>query len=146
MATPTRTGRQAGTSRGRFARPTPARTGRTSVPGRGRYARTTSTPRRFKPTQGLRRRQPQQSGLKKAMSAVLPTGAAKKATPSSKKGKAGGFALIAAAAGMAFKNRGKIGELRRKQMGDSSTTPTSDSSTTPTSTDNATTPPTTPGV
>jgi hypothetical protein len=130
MATPTRTGRQAGTGRGRFARPTTART--------GRYARSTSTPRRFPPTQGLRRRQPQPSGLKKVMSAVLPTAAAKKATPSSKKGKAGGFALIAAAAGMAFKNRDKLGELRRKQA--------SGTSTTPATSDNASTPPVAPPV
>jgi hypothetical protein len=92
----------------------------------------------MRPTQGLRRRQPEPSGMKKVMSAVLPTAAAKKATPSSKKGKAGGFALIAAAAGMAFKNRGKIGELRRKQAGGTSPAPTS--------TDNASTPPATPAV
>ena len=138
MATQTRTGRQAGTGRGRFARPTPARAGRASVPGRGRYARSASTPRRFSPTQGLRRRQPAPSGLKKVVSSVLPTATAKKATPSSKKGKAGGFALIAAAAGMAFKNRGKIGELRRKQTGDTPATPAY--------TDNASNPPTTPAV
>ena len=42
------------------------------------------------------------------MSTILPTAAAKKAAPSSKKGKAGGLALAAAAAGMAFKNRGKL--------------------------------------
>ena len=54
--------------------------------------------------------QPEPSGLSKIMGA-LPISAAKKATPSSKKGKAGGFALAAAAAGMAFKNRGR---LRRK--------------------------------
>ena len=67
------------------------------------------------------------------MSTVLPTAAAKKAAPSSKKGKAGGLALVAAAAGMAFKNRDKLGELRRKQTGGTSTTPTSmnDASTPP---------------
>ena len=48
------------------------------------------------------------------MGAVLPTTAAKKAAPSSKKGKAGGLALAAAAAGMAFKNRDKLNKLRRK--------------------------------
>jgi hypothetical protein len=130
MASSTRTGRQAGAGHGRFARPSSARS--------GRYARSTSSPRRMRPTQGLRRRQPEPSGIKKVMGAVLPTAAAKKATPSSKKGKAGGFALIAAAAGMAFKNRGKIGELRRKQAGGTSPAPTS--------TDNASTPPATPAV
>jgi hypothetical protein len=59
---------------------------------------------------GLRRQQPEPTGLSKVMGA-LPISAARKATPSSRKGKAGGLALAAAAAGMAFKNRGK---LRRK--------------------------------
>ena len=35
--------------------------------------------------------------------------------PSSKKSAAGGFALVAAAAGMLFKNRDKIAQLRRKR-------------------------------
>ena len=70
------------------------------------------------------------------MSALVPTTAAKKATPSSKKGKAGGLALVAAAAGMAFKNRGKISEMRGKQ---------SDGGT-PSGTSNASSPPTTPAV
>jgi hypothetical protein len=86
-----------------------------------------------------RRRQPQQSGLKKAMSALLPTAAAKKATPGSKKGKAGGLALVAAAAGMAIKNRGKLGELRRKDTGGTSTTPMDVDN-------NASAPPATPAV
>ena len=51
------------------------------------------------------------------MSALVPTTAAKKATPSSKKGKAGGLALAAAAAGMAFKNRRKLSEMRSRQSG-----------------------------
>jgi len=94
---------------------TRSRTGRTSSAGQGRFARSTSTPRRSSPTQGLRRRRhPEPSGIKKVMSAVLPAAAAKKATPSSKKGKAGGFALVAAAAGMAFKNRDKISQMRHK--------------------------------
>ena len=103
---------------------TGTRTGRASRAGHGRYARSTSTPRRISPSQGLRRRrQPQPSGLKKLMGAVLPTAAAKKAAPSSKKGKAGGLALAAAAAGMALKNRDKISDLRRKRSGaDSSST------------------------
>jgi hypothetical protein len=74
----------------------------------GRYARTTSTPRRFSPAQGLRRRQPEPTGIKKVVGKVVPAGAVKKATPGSRKGKAGGLALVAAAAGMAFKNRDKL--------------------------------------
>jgi hypothetical protein len=119
--------------------PAPTRTGRTSRTGQGRFARSTSTPRRSIPTQGLRRRrEPQRSGLQKAIGALLPAAAAKKATPSSKKGKAGGVALAAAAAGMAFKNRRKIGDLRRKDSGAAPTTPTS--------VDNASPPPATPAI
>ena len=118
---------------------TQTRTGRASSAGQGRFARSTATPRRRVPSQGLRRRrEPQKSGLQKAMSALIPAAAAKKAAPNSKKGKAGGLALVAAAAGMAFKNRGKLNELRRK---DSGATPT-----TPTGVDNASTPPATPAV
>ena len=87
---------------------------RTPSAGQGRFTRSTSTPRRSIPVQGLRRRRQEPTGLKKVLSAVAPAAAAKKATPSSKKGIAGGFALVAAAAGMAFKNRGKLSELRRK--------------------------------
>jgi hypothetical protein len=80
----------------------------------GRYARA-STRR----TQGLhRRRPPQQSGLKRMVGGLLPAAATKRATPSSKKGKAGGLAMLAAAAGVAFSQRDK---LRRPGRG---TTPT----------------------
>jgi len=83
---------------------------------RGRYARASTTR-----TQGLRRRkQPQQSGMKKMLGAMIPGAAAKKAAPSSKKGKAGGVAMLAAAAGVAFKNRDK---LRRPGRGDTPTPP-----------------------
>jgi uncharacterized membrane protein YebE (DUF533 family) len=95
--------------------PTQTRSSRAPSYGRGRFARSASSPRRSIPTPGLRRRrQPEPSGLKKVVSAVVPAAAAKKATPSSKKGKAGGLALIAAVAGMAFKNRDK---LRRSESG-----------------------------
>ena len=117
---------------------TQTRTRRASSAGRGRYARSTSTPRRTSPTPGLRRRRPpQEKGLKKVMSSVLPATAAKKATPSSKKGRAGGLALVAAAAGMAFKNRGRLSELRRK---DASAAPTD------TSNGSVATPPSTPAI
>jgi len=94
---------------------TGTRTGRASSAGEGRFARSTSTPRRSNPVQGLRRRrQPAPTGLKKVMGGVLSAGAAKKAAPGSRKGKAGGMVLAAAAAGMAFKNRGKVAGMRRK--------------------------------
>ena len=141
MATPTRTSRQASAGQRRFARTGgQATAGQRRFARSGRYARTTATPRRLRPTQGLRRRrQPPPSGIKKAMTALLPTAAAKKATPGSKKGKAGGLALMAAAAGMAFKNRDKLGELRRKQGGGASpATPAgADNNTAPTATPSA---------
>jgi hypothetical protein len=71
--------------------------------GPGRYARGATNR-----SQGLRRRrQPQPTGVKKFLSRV-PVRAAKQTAPSSKKGKAGGLALVAAAAGMAFKYRDKL--------------------------------------
>jgi len=116
------------------------RFGRTSTPatGRGRFARGSSTPRRTTPTTALRRRKPQQSGIKKVMGAVIPTAAAKKAAPSSKKGKAGGLALAAAAAGMAFKNRGRLTQMVHKDQ--DATAGTHDASR------NSVTPPATPTV
>jgi hypothetical protein len=95
---------------------TRTKTSRASSAGQGRFARSTSAPRKSRPAQGLRRRrQPEPTGIKKVMGTVLPAGAAKKAAPSSRKGKAGGgVALAAAAAGMAFKNRDRIPGLRRK--------------------------------
>ena len=76
----------------------------------GRYARA-STHR----TQGLRRRRPPKSSRSQRMlSALVPGAAAKKAAPRSKKGTAGGLALAAAAAGLVFKNRGRLAEMRHK--------------------------------
>ena len=138
MPANTKISRTSGTGQSRFARPSsaPRRTGRPAA-GQSRFARSTPATRRTMPVQGLRRRgQPQQSGLKKVLSAVLPAATAKKATPSSKKGKAGGFALVAAAAGMAFKNRDKLSELRRKDSNNTEVTPVT--------TTNAATPPSTP--
>ena len=100
--------------------------------------RPTSTPRRSVPTRGCAAGSRSRAGSRRSWARSLPTAAAKKAAPSSKKGKAGGLALAAAAAGMAFKNRGKLSELRRKETGGTSTSPTS--------VDNAATPPATPAV
>jgi hypothetical protein len=96
---------------------TGTRTGCASSAGKGRFARSTPMPRRSVPSQGLRRRrQPEPSGLKKVMRGVLPAAAVKQAAPGSKKGKAGGLALVAAAAGLAFKNRGRISGVRRRAV------------------------------
>jgi len=103
--------------------------GRVSRPGRaaaqsgnkGRYARAKATPRRSTPKIGLRRRQPQPTGVKKVVQSVLPASAAKKATPNSKAGKAGGVALLAAAAGVAFKNRDKLVSQVKQRTGSDDT-------------------------
>ena len=109
MAAGTKTRRKTGARQGPF--------GWTAGTPQGRFARSASTPRRSNPTQGLRRRRPPEpSGVKKVIGAMIPTSAAKKAAPSSKKGKAGALALVAGAAGMAFKNRDKLSELRRKDV------------------------------
>jgi hypothetical protein len=119
--------------------PTPSSTyrpGRSTTSRPGRYARSSATRR---PTQGLRRRrQPEPSGLKKLLGAVVPTGAAKKATPSSKKGRAGGLALAAAAAGVAFKNRDKLAQMTHRD------TRTGEPS--PPASNNAAAPPATPAI
>ena len=97
---------------GRFPRSSP-----TTGPS-GRFPRSTPTTGpsgRFpRSTQALRRRrEPEPTGLKKLTSAIQPGAAARKVTPSSKKGKAGGLALAAAAAGMLFKNRDKLSGMRQ---------------------------------
>ena len=97
---------------GRFSRPgTPkSRVGRTPT----RSASRTSTP--FGRVSG--RKSKQRKGVGGALAGLLPTGAAAKATPSSKTGKAGGLAALAAASGVAFRNRDKLTALvKRKRSG-----------------------------
>jgi hypothetical protein len=96
--------------------PAQTRTRGAPATGRGRFARGRATPaRRSTRSPGLRRRTPHQSRLKQLASSLLPGAAAKQAAPSSKKGKAGGLALAAAAAGMAFKNRDKLTQRLHRQ-------------------------------
>jgi hypothetical protein len=112
---------------------TATRTGRDTSTRGGRFSRQATPTRRTGPVQGLRRRRaPEPSGIKKLVSSVNPA-AARKAVPSSKKGKAGGLALAAAAIGLAIKGRDKLG--RGKDTG----TPAS-------GTTNSSTPPSQPGV
>jgi len=79
-----------------------------------------------------RRKTPPQSNLQRALGGLsgrLPsTGQARaKATPSSKGGKAGGFALLTAMAGLAYKNRDKLlamtGRDQRQEITTPATTP-----------------------
>ena len=120
-------------------RSSPRTTPRAGRPQTGRFNRT-STPQRRPATRGRRsqpnrygiaggvlqrRRTPPPSGLKGALaglSGVLPAAgkARGKATPSSKKGKAGGVALLTAAAGLAFSNRDKLGQLVKRSGSDQS--------------------------
>jgi hypothetical protein len=124
MPTTTKSRRSAGAGQSRYSamRPGHSRSGQSrysamrpghSRSGQGRYARASAHR-----SQGLRRRRKAQpTGIKKMLSAVMPTGSAKKAATGSKKGAAGGLALAAAAAGMAFKNRSKLSQLRTKDAG-----------------------------
>jgi hypothetical protein len=114
---------------GRLARPG----GSAGRPQAGRFARTSggqarrSTPRPTRPTRStpraqttlgrVRRRPPQKKGFAKVVSGLLPTGAARKAAPSSRSGKFGGAAALAAAAGVAFRNRDKLSGLLSRGRG-----------------------------
>ena len=115
MAQTTRTPRSARTTpragTGRFARPGAAQT-RSS-----RFPRTGAPQARSGRMPSVRRKPPQKKGLASAITGMLPTGAASKATPNSKKGKAGGFAALAAAAGVAFRNREKLTAMLKKRQG-----------------------------
>ena len=132
MAQTTRSTPRTGT--GRFARPgaaqtrarrtTPRRTPATRTAPRGR---TPQMPARFS-----RNKPKQKTGIAGTLTGLLPTGAASKATPSTKKGKAGGFAALAAAAGVAFKNRDKLGGMLNRKGGDQRSPSQPTSATTPT--------------
>jgi hypothetical protein len=78
----------------------------------GRFARVATAPSRVP---GLRRRRHEPTGLKKVLGGVRSGVAARKAAPRSKKGAAGGLALVAAAAGVVFKHRGKITQSRHER-------------------------------
>jgi hypothetical protein len=103
------------------------------------------------PARFSRNKPKQKSGIAGAITGLLPTGAASKATPSSKKGKAGGFAALAAAAGVAFKNRDKIGGMLGRKGGDAQSSSQPTYATTPAPTPSPTPTPvqptdTTPGI
>lgn len=103
---------------------TPARRPMSRTPRAARPSRPTRTPRfsrtnaapstGFRPTH-FRRQQPKQSGIQSALSKVVPGAlAGKTARKSSSKSSTshtkrnGGMALLAGAAGLAFKNRDKL--------------------------------------
>lgn len=88
-----------------------------AAPG-GRFGRTKPAPASRRPSLRKQSQSQPSSPAKKALSVLTVGKAAKKAAPSAPApGKKGGFALLAAAGGLAFKNRDKLGGLlgRKKQ-------------------------------
>jgi hypothetical protein len=90
-----------------------------TTPKRRMAPRPATDPKRWSKVSGGRniRRQPQPSGLQKALG-MLPFG--KKAAPAKsggRGGKAGTAAMLTAAAGFAYKNRGQIAALLNKRRG-----------------------------
>jgi len=118
----TRTQRSAGAQPGRFGRSGAGRS--TSRPA----VRGSASPQQRRRAVGIRRRPPQQSGMQKALGAVsgaVPGLGGKKRSSSGtrgKGGKAGGVALLTAAAGLAFQNRDKVTSMLRRKRSDESTT------------------------
>ena len=128
-----------------------ARLGRTGTPpSSGRFARTagqgrprTSPKPKPKSTRGTSRtssafgrmsggKSKKQKGLAGAIGGLLPTRAASKAKSGSRSGKAGGFAALAGAAGLAYRNRDKLSGLFNRgggqEQGSDVSTPSSDGS------------------
>jgi hypothetical protein len=105
----------AGTATGRFARPTPAATRRAAPAKRPGVSRTGF------PSSIRRKPQPKSKGLAGTLTALLPIGAGKsksKGKSGPGKGKSGGLAMLAAGAGLAFKNRDKLQGLLNRKRGD----------------------------
>jgi hypothetical protein len=135
MPTSARTHRSSTTQSGRFARPGAGR----SSASRPKVSRG-ATPQQRRRAVGIRRQPPQQSRMKKAFSAVSgavpglggkkkssrPFGGGKKSSSSvagSKTGKAGGVAVLTAAAGIAYSNRDKVTSMLRRKGSDQGSTP-----------------------
>jgi hypothetical protein len=134
MPTSARTQRSSTTQSSRFAR---SGAGRSSAP-RPKVSRG-ATPQQRRRAVGIRRKPPQQSGMQKAFSAlsgaVPGLGGKKKGSRSfggkksstsvagGKSGKAGGVALLTAAAGFAFSNRDKVSSMLRRKGSDQGSTP-----------------------
>ena len=126
MAQTTRTSPRA---RARFSRTTaPSPRGRVLRPGTGQM-RPRRTPART-PVQTMRpagritrRKAKQPTGIAGALARLLPTGAAAKATPGSKTGKAGGIAAMAAAAGVAYRNRDKLTAMLNRKRASTESNP-----------------------
>ena len=126
MPTSARTQRSSTAHSGRFARPGAGR----STASRPKVSRG-ATPQQRRLAAGIKRRPPQQSKMQKALGAISGAvpglggkkssrsfGRGKKSSPSiagGKSGKAGGVALLTAAAGVAFSNRDKLSSMLRRK-------------------------------
>jgi hypothetical protein len=107
----------------RFGRTSPSSsTGRFSRPGtspsRGRRTTTRATsrmPALHGRTSTAKRKQ--RRSLGGMLAGLLPGRGASKATPGSKGGRAGGVALLAGAAGVAFRNRDKLTAMLQRKRG-----------------------------
>lgn len=105
---------------------TPTRTRRSSAPATGRFGRSTTKrasarPARRRGLAGGRLQRQRRSGLKRtlsgmsgAVSGLLAKRRSTSSRNSGRRGKAGGLALLAGAAGLAFKNRDRLGSFARR--------------------------------
>ena len=123
MSITARTQRTATTRSGRFARSGAGRSPSSPPVRRG------ASPQQRRRAVGIRRRPPQQSGMQKALGALsgaVPGLGGRKSSRSGTRGrggKAGGVALLTAAAGFAFQNRDKVTSMLGKKRSQQSSTP-----------------------
>lgn len=142
MPTPSRS--KTGTARAGAGRrfPTsssPAQTGpRRSSAGRSASRTRRPATGRRNPTSDLglssalrKRKTPKRTGVSKTLTGLMSGGATKKAASSSKKGKGGGLAMLAAGAGLAFKNREKLMGMVKSREEEPATPLTTTNSTAP---------------
>jgi hypothetical protein len=111
MATRTQPGKRPATSR--FARSTATPAARAGGRRRAAAPRSRSTI--------VTRRKPQKSGMARVMEGVagaLPGGGGKKGAGGGSKGRTAGLAMLAGAAGLALKNRGKLQAMMRGKGSD----------------------------
>ena len=88
----------------------------TRRPTTGRFTRSAGTPAK-RPLR-VSRRKPQKTGMAKLLEGVTGGAAAKKGGSGGGKGRTAGLAMLAGAAGLALKNRGKLqGMLGKKGSG-----------------------------
>jgi hypothetical protein len=110
MSTPTRTRRSSAPATGRFGRSTTKRASARPARRRGLAGGRLQRSRRQRPS-GLKRTL---SGMTGAVSGLLAKRRSTSSRNSGRRGKAGGLALLAGAAGLAFRNRDRLGSFARR--------------------------------